>query len=296
MHDAEEPPDYEDDDSVEGADDVLPDFEADDEPGPETHAPKEASHSPHAAGATVGTTKVVAPVRSARAVLVETLHSSKGHRNVGDHLPALDGDDIGGESSTAPPPAPRKRKRGGETSEEAQARLSQEALPSEADGEIWVELLRDSHVRQLREASEHPEPPVFPRMAKWARNLPPFPVDRFPPEGLLLQHNHLWASRNDDRGWSKEYHWKTGGNWQQGNSQGRRHQRATPDAAAQMAAFMVAAAPLAKTPAAQAMLPSLFAQVQAQGGSRESLMAAATALAAQSIPPGQSSSAGQPHK
>lgn len=71
-----------------------------------------------------------------------------------------------------------------------------EVLPFEADGDGWMELLRDGYFRQLREENEYREPPPFHRATYFAAEPgQPTPIGKYPRAALNQQLQLLLRSR-----------------------------------------------------------------------------------------------------
>lgn len=74
-------------------------------------------------------------------------------------------------------------------------------LPYEGDSDSWLELLRDGHLRQLREENEYPEPPPFHRAIHYSAEAgAPCPAGKYPKQALQMQLQLLLKFRAPEGG------------------------------------------------------------------------------------------------
>merc|ERR1719411_1873101 len=72
------------------------------------------------------------------------------------------------------------------------------SIPIDDDVEGWLDLLRDSFMRDLREAHEYPEPPPFHDVFELAADHP-VPEGKFPRNALGMQLKMLTRTRGDEQ-------------------------------------------------------------------------------------------------
>lgn len=95
---------------------------------------------------------------------------------------------------------------------------AEDQLPPDDDGERWLELLRDSYLRQLREDAELPEPPHFQRSLLYAA-APGVPEGAYP-RHVLNQQLQAVRRMHWQGEWSSDSYRdgsRSGGSWSSGS-------------------------------------------------------------------------------